>query len=131
MTWYVAFVVMRLLVAVFFFMTSAYSTLHYTPFVFYHFLRPRLCAWVNEFVASHHLWYCAAYLVSVVTLLPDLKRPETGDRMALLRRRLAFGYVVVFGLVGEWLVVTPYLPKLWNDDRSLAAALLSFAPLVW
>jgi hypothetical protein len=131
MAWYVVFVVLRLLVTLFFVVTSAYSVLNYTPFVFNQFLRVRMFGSINEFVASHHLWYCAAYFASVVTLIPDLKRPRVGDRIAVLARRLALAYVVVFGIVAEWLVVTPYLPTLWNDRRSFIAALLSFVPILW
>ena len=73
---------------------------------------------------------CAVYVLSVIALIPDLRRPKTDDA-AWLVRRLALAYVVVFGLVAEWLVVTPYLPKLWNDTSSLVTALLSFLPLLW
>ena len=131
MLWYAAFVGLRLFVTVFVLLTSAYSVLNYTPFVFNQFLKPRMFGSINEFVASHHLWYCAAYAASVITLIPDLKRSGTGDRLGSLTRRLALGYVVVFGLVGEWLVVTPYLPTLWNDSRSFVAALAAFFPLLW
>jgi len=131
MSWYIAFIVLRVLVTVFFLLTSTYSVLNYTPFVFYQFLRPRVFGWVNQFVAWHHVWYCVAYLLSVVTLLPTLRRATPGDRTKLRARRLALAYVVVFGLVAEWLVVTPYLPKLWNDGRSLVAAIVSFVPLLW
>jgi len=126
MWWYLAFVVARLLVVVFVLLTSAYSILNYTPFVFYQFIRPRVFGWVNQFVAWHHLWYCAVYAISVIALIPDLRRPRATDADALVRR-LAQAYVVVFGLVAEWLVVTPYLPKLWNDTSSLVTALLSRA----
>ena len=114
----------------FFLLTSAYSILNYTPFVFYQFIRPRVFGWVNQFVAWHHVWYCAVYVMSVITLIPDLRRP----RLTMPARgwcRLAQAYVVVFGLVAEWLLVTPYLPKLWNDTSSLVTAILSFLPLLW
>ena len=39
---YLVFIVLRLLITVFFLLTSLYSILNYTPFVFNHFLRPRL-----------------------------------------------------------------------------------------
>jgi hypothetical protein len=129
--WYVAFVAMRLLVLAFFLLTSTYSLLNYSPFVFHQFIRPRIFGWVNQFVSTHHLWYLAAYAATIVTLAPELlpwmfKSPHSG-----MNRRLAVAYVVCFGLVGEWLVVTPYLPTLWNDRRSFVAAVLSFAPIVW
>jgi hypothetical protein len=131
MPWYLLFVVLRLLVTIFFLLTSTYSLLNYTPFVFYQFIRPRVFGWVNQFVAWHHVWYCAVYLISVITLLPDLRRAKAGDPDAVFVGRVALAYVVVFGLVAEWLVVTPYLPKLWNDTSSLVTAMLSFLPLLW
>src|SRR5262245_64346391 len=112
MAWYIAFVLMRVLVTAFFFVTATYSLLNYSPFVFNQFIRPRIVWWVNQFVAWHHVWYCGAYLLSVLTLLPDLGRPRTGDARSLATWRAAVGFVVVFGLVAEWLVVTPYLPTL-------------------
>ncbi len=131
MAWYLLFVVVRVLVTVFFLLTSTYSILNYTPFVFYQFIRPRVFGWVNQFVAWHHVWYCAVYLISVIALVPDLRRPKADGLHAVFVRRFALAYVVVFGLVAEWLVVTPYLPKLWNDTSSLVTAILSFLPLLW
>jgi len=131
MIWYVLFIVLRLFVMLFFLATSAYSILNYSPFVFTQFIRPRIFGWVNDFVASHHLWYCAAYACSVVTIVPELWRRKDLAPAEVLTRRVAIAYAVVFGLVAEWLVVTPYLPKLWNDQRSFIAALLSFLPVVW
>ena len=130
MIWYLVFVLVRLLVTVFFFLTATYSILNYSPFVFNQFIRPRIFGWVNEFVAWHHLWYLGAYLLCVITLIPDLKRQASGDRIATLRRRLALAFIVVFGLVAEWLMVTPYLPKLWNDSRSLYATFFSLVPVL-
>jgi hypothetical protein len=129
--WYGTFVTMRLLVVAFFFLTSVYSVLNYSPFVFQQFIRPRIFWWVNQFVATHHLWYCGAYALSVLTLLPELMPSAFVSNRSRSVRRLAVAYVVFFALVGEWLVVTPYLPTLWNDRRSFAASLLSFVPIVW
>ena len=83
-----------------FLLTSIYSILNYTPFVFYP-LHPSPASSDGEpkFVAWHHVWYCAAYVLSVITLLPDLKRPKAGDPYSRpgsppvvgLRRRLWIG----------------------------------------
>src|SRR5262245_39496358 len=131
MIWYVLFIVLRLFVVVFFLATSAYSILNYSPFVFTQFTRPRIFGWVNDFVAWHHVWYFAAYLCSAITILPELWKRKNITPAETLTRRVAIAYAVVFGLVAEWLVVTPYLPKLWNDERSFVAALLSFLPVLW
>lgn len=123
MTWYAVFVLLRVACAIFVLLTSAYGVVGYSPFGFQEFIRPRVFAPVNQFVAWHHVWYCGVYLLSVISVIPDVRRART--------RRLALGYIVVFGLLGEWMVVTPYLPKLWNDSRCLIVAIGSFVPLGW
>ena len=110
MIWYVVFALLRLLITVFFFLTATYSILNYSPFVFNQFIRPRIFGWVNEFVAWHHLWYLGAYLLCVITLIPDLRRGPRSSGLAeagphVLARRLAIAFVVVFGLVAEWLML--------------------------
>ena len=122
MRWYAAFVLLRLVAAIFCVATSAYAVTAYSPFAFEVFIRPRVFAPVNQFVAWHHVLYGVVYLFSVITLIPDVRETRT--------RRLALAYIVVFGLVGEWLLVTPYLPKLWNDTNCLVVAIVAFAPLV-
>src|SRR5262249_34214028 len=87
--WYAAFVTMRLLVVAFFFVTSVYSVLNYSPFVFQQFIRPRIFWWVNQFVATHHLWYCGAYALSVLTLLPELLRSSSTPARSRTVRRLS------------------------------------------
>jgi hypothetical protein len=66
---------------------------------------------VNKFVEWHHVACTRCVLLSVISIIPDVKRART--------RRLALSYIVAFGLLGEWMFVTPYLPKLWNDSRCL------------
>lgn len=94
------------------------------------FVRPRLFTWLVEFVAWHHAWYWAAFLLSVATLLPDLirSRSNTGARAA---RWVAVGYVIFFGLVGVYLLGTPYLTLLSSGDRSLALVPGALLPLLW
>src|SRR5438552_12594575 len=116
MIWYAVFVLLRVACAMFVLLTSAYGIVGYSPFGFQEFIRPRVFAPVNQFVAWHHVWYCGAYLLSVISIIPDVKRART--------RYLALGYIVVFGLLGEWMFVTPYMPKLWNDSRCLIVAIV-------
>src|SRR5262245_46412329 len=132
MAWYIAFVLMRVLVTAFFFVTATYSLLNYSPFVFNQFIRPRIFWWVNEFAGLHYVWYCGSAVLCVVRVVPGLRSrraPGTDDSSAdasaradaahhRLAQRLAIAFVVVFGIAAEWLLVTPYLPKLWNDNRS-------------
>ena len=123
MTWYAVFVLLRVVCAVFVLLTSAYGVVCYSPFGFDVFIRPHVLAPVNKFVEWHHVLYCGVYLLSVISVIPDVKRVRT--------RRLALGYIVAFGLLGEWMFITPYLPKLWNDSRCLIVAIASFVPLGW
>ena len=119
---YAIFIVLRFVSALFFVLTAIYAAAVFSPFAFDMFIRPRVFAPVNQFVAWHHLLYLGAYALIAITLVPDLREPRT--------RRLAIGYLVVFGLVGEWLYVTPYLPKLWNGIECVVAAIAAFVPLV-
>lgn len=118
---YALFFVLRLVAALFFVMTAVYAIAAFSPFAFDHFIKPRVFAPVNQFVAVHHLLYLAAYALVAITLVPDVRAPRT--------RRLAIGYLIVFGIVGEWLYVNPLLPKLWNGPECVVAALAAFAPL--
>ena len=127
---YGLFVLARFAVALFVLCTWAYGVATYSPFAFDMFVRPQLFPLVNAFVAWHHVWYWAAYLVSVATLASDL-RPPAGLHTSSLVRWSAVGYTVVFGVVGAYLLADPLLPRLWNDIRSLAVVVASVVPLLW
>ena len=43
-----------------------------SPFAFDMFVKPRLFAWLESFVAWHHVWMLAAYVASALTLVPSL-----------------------------------------------------------
>jgi membrane-anchored protein YejM (alkaline phosphatase superfamily) len=120
--WYATFVLLRIVAAIFCVATAAYAVTAYSPFAFAVFIRPRVFAPVNQFVAWHHVLNAVVYVLTVVTLIPDVRERRT--------RRLALAYIVIFGLVGEWLLVTPYLPKLWNDTNCLVVAIVAFTPLL-
>jgi len=122
---------LRIAITAFFVLTAAYGIVSYSPFAFDMFIRPQLLTWVSQFVAWHHVWYLGAYAAAVVTLLPDLTRHAAADRRTQIARWLAIGFVIVFGLIAVRLVITPYLPSLWNDRRSLMAALVAFVPVLW
>src|SRR5205823_4495296 len=129
--WFVAFIVLRLAAAGVFLLTWAYAVATYSPFAFEMFIRPQLFPWLTTFVTWHHVWYAAAYVGTVVTLLPDLAKRPAACRSARTTRWAAATYITAFGIIGAYLVTTPYLPTLWNDSRSLVAALVSLVPLMW
>lgn len=128
---FMAFASARLAVGAFCLMTAAYAALNCSPFAFDMFIRPQLFPWVTEFVAWHHFWCCGAFVASTLTLVADLdwRIPRDGTRKAA--HWLAVGYVGFFGAVAGVLVVSPYLPRLWNDSRALPTAIAAFVPLLW
>ena len=68
------FLASRLTVLAFVLVTWAYSITSYSPFAFDMFIRPQLLPWLAEFVVWHHalvLW--GAYVLSVLTLIPDFR----------------------------------------------------------
>src|SRR5689334_16271460 len=66
------FLAARLLAAAVFLVTWAYGVTTYSPFAFDMFIRPQLLPELTAFVTWHHLWYWAAYLLAVLSLVPDL-----------------------------------------------------------
>lgn len=131
MSRYVLFLAARFLVAAYFLLTSVYGALNCSSFAFDMFIRPQLFPWLGRFVAWHHLWYWAAYLLSLATLARDLDVRRPGQGASRTARILAFGYAGIFGAVGLRLVAVPFLPTLWNDSRALPTALAALAPLAW
>ena len=123
-------VLLRLVLAAFFLLTSAYGVLNCSPFAFEMFIKPQLFPWLASFVAWHHVWNLGAYAISVVTLLPALtaRGPLGGREKAA--RWLAISYVVIFGAAAMLLIADPYLPTLWNDSRALPTAAAALSPLM-
>jgi hypothetical protein len=123
-------VILRLAAVAFWVLTATYGIVCYSPFAFEMFIRPQLLPSVNEFVAWHHAWHAGAYIAAVASLWPELARrgPHSGRSLS---HWAAVLYAVVFGLIAARLVVSPYLPLLTNDWRSLAAALAALVPLAW
>ena len=70
--WRAFFLISRLAVVAFALLTWAYSVTIYSPFAFDMFVRPQLFSWLQPFVVWHHVWYWAAYLLSVATIVPEL-----------------------------------------------------------
>jgi Sulfatase len=123
-------VLVRLAVSAFFLLTCAYAVLNCSPFAFDMFIKPQLIPWLTRFVAWHHVWFAVAYVASVAALAPALaSRARHGSARAA--HWLALGYVVSMGLTAAALLVSPFLPTLWNDGRALPTALASLVPLVW
>ena len=119
----------RMVVVAFALVTWAYCASTYSPFAFDMFVRPRLFPWLETFVDWHHVWYAAAYVVSVITLLPDL----IGSRARANKTAwiAAISHVVVFLAIGVMLLGSPYLRLLSTSTRGPATAFVALVPLVW
>ena len=121
----------RLVVVAFALLTWAYSISTFSPFAFDMFVRPQLFPWLGTFVTWHHLWYWAAYLLSVGTLASDL-RSVRGARLGSQHARwMAWGYTLTFGAIGAYLVGSPYLSTLSTAHPSHVLAFMPLVPLVW
>jgi sulfatase-like protein len=125
------FLILRTAVTAFVLATAAYGMVSASPFAYDMFIRPRMLPWLNDFVAWHHAWYLAAYALGVASLARDLDWRESRRGARRAAGWLAAAFVVVFGAVGVRLLFSPYLPSLSNDRRGLAAAAVSFVPLLW
>ena len=125
MTWHRLFLCGRLIASAVFLVTWGYGVTTYSPFAFDMFVTPRLFSELTTFVVWHHAFYWLAYLASAATLIPDLRGPRRGARLA------AIGYIVVFGAVGVYLLGTPFLAMLNAQSRSVAVVPGALLPLVW
>ena len=126
MTPFAPLVLGRLAFAAFSFLTFAYAALNCSPFAFDMFVKPQLFPWLTHFVAWHHLWFAGAYLLSLATLRHELA-PGRRSRA----HWLAVAYVLGMGAATVALLMSPFLPTLWNDARALPAAIASLVPLAW
>jgi len=103
----------------------SYGVTTYSPFAFDMFVRPQLFPPLSQFVAWFHVWYWAAYAISLLTLLPELRSERRKPLFAA-----AATYAAVFGGIGVYLLAVPYLATLTTGSRSLIVpgALL---PIAW
>lgn len=112
-------------------MTAVYGAVNCSPFAFDMFIRPRLFPWVAPFVAWHHLWMLAAYLVSLATIVPELDWRPRREGRARAAHLAALAYAAAAGGVTAWLMVDPILPKVWNNALALPVAVVAFIPALW
>lgn len=108
--------------ALFFLLTSSYCLLTYNSFAYQQLIRPRLIGWLSGFTTVHAAWYWLFFIVTVSTLIPDLRRPA---------HRLAAGlYLALSCALGVWLSLQQVLPLVENNGRSFVLALLALLPPV-
>jgi sulfatase-like protein len=113
----------RLANALFFLFVSAYGVLSYTPFAYRQFIEPRVVPSLNDFVAVSPWLYWAMFLLTLLTLLP------------LVRRRAATGlsvsYLAVWGAIGIAVAIARPLDIIGSSWRALALGLLALVPPMW
>ena len=112
-------------------MTAVYGVVNCSPFAFDMLIRPQLFPWIARFVAWHHLWMLAAYLVSLATIVPELDWRQRREGRARAAHVAALTYAVLAGAVTAWLLLDPILPKVWNNALALPVALAAFIPPLW
>ena len=124
------FILARIFVAVVCLLTWAFGLIVSVRFAYEQFIRPQLFPWVTEFVSWHHAWYWAALLVSVATIVPQL-RLLAAKGVPPIAAWLSLGYVVCFGAIGIYLLSNPYLAGLDGGTRSIALVPGALVPLLW
>ncbi len=113
----------RALNAAFFLAVSAYGFLSYSPFAYQQFIKPNVVPALTAFVTMSPWLFWIALLISVLTLMPQLR----GARGCGLAR----AYVAVSAVVGIAVVLRPPLETLGSSGQSFAVGLLALAAPVW
>lgn len=124
---YLLWLIARLAAVVFALTTWAYCVSTYSPFAFDRFVEVRLFKWIDPFVDWHHLWYAAAYVLSLITILPELSG-RSGNKTA---RVLAVAYALAFLAVGFMLMQSPYLRLLSTVNRGPLTGFAGLIPVLW
>ncbi|HEV3142191.1 MAG TPA: sulfatase-like hydrolase/transferase, partial [Vicinamibacterales bacterium] len=115
--------VARIVNAIFFLAAAAFCLLSYSPFAYGQFIKPSVVPALTDFVTLSPWLFLVALLITMLTVMPEL-RGAADRRCAALAR----GYVAVAAIVGAWMFATRPLLTLGNGARGLALAL---AALVW
>ncbi len=117
------FWVARLAFAAFLLLTSVYCLLVWVPFSYFGFIRNPLVSWLPAFVRWHGLAYGALLVAVAGTLVPDLRRPESG--------RSVIAFLAVNGCVAAYDGWVGGLAAIRPDLESYLWSMLSLFPLVW
>ena len=75
---------------------AAFCFLSYSPFAYGQFIKPNVVPDLNDFVVLSPWLFALTLLVTVLTLLPQLRRPGASGRGA------AFAYIAVAGVTAAW-----------------------------
>jgi hypothetical protein len=117
------FICARVCFGLFILLTSIYCLLAYIPLTRHSVIELALVSWLPIFVKFHSLIYWLTLSLLAITLLPDLRRPET--------KRLTRGFLCLHLLLGIFLLFHPVLSDLPTDERSFIWGLIAFFPVFW
>jgi Sulfatase len=118
----IGFVIARLCVASFAFLTASYCLLAYVPFTYHQICLGGLLPWLSTFANLHSYLYWPVLMLAALTL-PSLRNDRT--------RSLSVLFVVVLGLIGLRLWAHPLLVHLRDEKVNVLWCLLAMVPLAW
>ena len=115
--------VVRLVHASFFLAVASYCFLSYSPFAYAQFIKPSVVPALTDFVLISQWYMAVVVLTTILTLMPQLR----GGR----GRRLAIGYVVVWGAVAGLALYVKPLRSIANSPSGFIVGLLALVAPVW
>ena len=121
MAFRVSFLLGRILVATYVFLTAAYCLLAYIPFTYHQVVVGALLPWLSEFARFHSYSYWPAFASAGLTLPWRTRKTRLGS----------IAFTVVYGAIGILLSLNPLLLHLGNNSHSLGWCILSLTPLLW
>jgi hypothetical protein len=113
----------RLANAIFFLGVAVYSLLSYSPFAYRQFIEPNVLPAVADFVAVSPWIFWVMLLLTLLTLVPQLR--------AAAGRRRAMAYLIVWGGIGVGFAIARPLDAIGNSWGGLAVGLLALVSPVW
>lgn len=103
--------------------SALYGVFNYSPFTYIQFIGPRVVPWLAWGADYFGGLFMAVFSLTLLSLLGELHVTAT--------RRLALGYLLVWGPVAIALLVYPVVGWLGPDNWSLAFSALALAPALW
>jgi hypothetical protein len=119
----------RVLTTLFFLATSLYCCVVASAFAYHQFIRPGLFGWLVWGRNQYDALFLGMFSVTLLSLLPDLSEPASHESRWV--RRLALGFVAVWGPVALALFAYPVLALRGSEGRSLLIAAVVLAPAAW
>jgi hypothetical protein len=116
----------RVLNTSFFFVTSVYCLLAYSPFTYQQFIKPNVSAGASEFAVWHAHLHVLVLSITALTLAPYMD-----DRARRGPAWLGWSYLGASVALGVWLFMNPLWLMEGTSRTSLILAIASALPPVW